>query len=87
MCDLPTFEPHIRLLEQWRDFEWRMYLLMAEEKNSSWILKYWHRAHDLDFAVRILKEYAPLPKSERIAKFANIQFPQFPDDLNVPEMD
>lgn len=87
MCDLPTFEPHIRLLEQWRDYEWRMYLLMLKNNNTSWDQLYWKRANDFDFALRILRDNAPVPKDERIAKFANIQFPQYPDDLNVPQMD
>lgn len=87
MCDIPTFEPHIRLLEQWRDFDWRMYLLMREDNNTSWKQRYWHRSHAFDFAVKILKGNAPVPKDERLDEFRDVQFGQYPGDFLVPEMD
>ena len=88
MCDIPTFDPYVKLMEEWRDFQWRKYLLMSKnEYNTSWREKYWNRAHNLDFAMRIINEQAPVPKDERLDEFKHLKYGQYPDNWNVPEMD
>ena len=86
MCDLPIFEPHIRLLEQWRDFTWQQYLLCLANENTSWESTYYDRAKGINYAIEVLKQQPPLPHDDRIKELSKYKYAQFPDDLNVPEM-